>query len=438
MLGTPSAPASSPDLKMAQNLQHRITSNRPLEGDALKVEAIRQTFGCTPAVAQQLLQARRKTGNIDGMFALPSFESNNFLSSTPQYQYNITLSAEEYSWYSKYANSPPVLRDVDLTIKEVQQQNWQEVAQGAHEQKSALDTHRTLDNRGNYARLLRTLNQQKLGQDKVPTDLNSQLALLSPEQRGIYERKLQTIQKVYGESQIDYLRQGVFDQVQFETRLDVMEIAALGRSLDDKRRKQLEALYQSKSDAFKDKAEQSVAVGFNDHWGVDPVFGKETSGKVKRTLRDRYLIQSDRRAMEIVYLGRPLGAQQREAVQIFYAKLSPEQKQAYTQKVQAEFALMWGSEAPNEKVSGQMKWVLRAQQMEKDYPGQVFREENKKTQVSESKNAKKTAQTTQVGEPNGLFDGHYAENFYKALWQQGNQEHNLFKLGAGSVADFSY
>jgi hypothetical protein len=85
---------------------------------------------------------------------------------------------------------------------------------------------------------------------------------------------------------------------------------------------------------------------------------------------------------------------------------------------------MWGSDAPNEKVSGQMKWVLRAQQMEKDFAGQVFREE---------KQAQKTAPTAQASEPKGLFDGQYAENFYKALWQQGNTEHNLFKLGAGSV-----
>jgi hypothetical protein len=441
MLETPSAPLSSPDLKLAQNLQHRITSNRPLEGDALKAEAIRQTFGCSPAVAQQLLQARRKTGNIDGMFALPSFESNKFLSSTPQYQYNITLSAEEYNWYSKYANSPPALRDVDLTIKEVQQQNWQEVAQGAHEQKSALDTHRTLDNRGNYARLLRTLNQQKLGQDKVPTDLNSQLVLLSPEQRAIYERKLQTIQKVSGESQIDYLRQGIFDQVQFETRLDVMEIAALGRSLDDKRRKQLEALYQGKSDAFKDKAEQSVSTGFNDRWGVAPVFGKETSGKVKRTLRDRYLVQSDRRAMEIVYLGRPLNAEQRFEAEAFYKKLSPEQKQAYTQKVQAEFALMWGSDAPNEKVSGQMKWVLRAQQMEKDYPGQVYRgaeQSQSKPKAQQQPQGQQTQNTnnTQLSpgdEPKGIFDAEYSKRYYQTLWNQGNQEHNPLKLLGGTL-----
>jgi hypothetical protein len=159
----------------------------------------------------------------------------------------------------------------------------------------------------------------------VPTDLNTQLVLLSPQQRSMYERKLQSIQQVYGEAPIsDFLRKGIIDQVQFETRLDVMEIAALGRSLDDKRRQQLQKLYDGKSDAFKDKAEQSVSTGFNDRWGVEPVFGKETSGKVKRTLRDRYLIQSDRRAMEIVYLGRPLGAEQRFGAEAFYRKLSPE------------------------------------------------------------------------------------------------------------------
>jgi hypothetical protein len=112
------------------------------------------------------------------------------------------------------------------------------------------------------------------------------------------------------------------------------------------------------------------------------VFGQETSGKVKRTLRDRYLVQSDRRAMEIVYLGRPLSAEQRDAAEAFYKKLSPEQRQAYTQKAQAEFDLMWGNDAPSEKVSGQMKWVLRAQQMEKDSAAQVYRgaEQTQKTQ----------------------------------------------------------
>jgi hypothetical protein len=164
---------------------------------------------------------------------------------------------------------------------------------------------------------------------------------LSSEQRAIYKRKLQTIQKVYGDIPIsDYLRQGIFGQVQFETRLDVMEISALGRSLEDKRRQQLQVLYESKNDAFKDKTEASVLTGFNERWGVDPVFGKETSGKVKRTMRDRYLIRSDRRAMEIVYLGRPLSAEQRFSAEAFYKKLSPEQRQVYSNKAQAEFDLM--------------------------------------------------------------------------------------------------
>jgi ribosomal protein L15E len=169
------------------------------------------------------------------------------------------------------------------------------------------------------------------------------------------------------------MRQGIFDQVQFETRLDVMEISALGRSLDDKRRQRLQKLYDGKSDAFKDKAEQSVSAGFNDRWGIDPVFGKEMSGKVKRTMRDRYLVQSDRRAMEVAYLGRPLSAQQRDAAEAFYEKLSPEQKQAYSQRVKAEFDLTWGNDVPGDKVSGQIKWVLRAQMLEQDFAKQVFR-----------------------------------------------------------------
>jgi hypothetical protein len=174
----------------------------------------------------------------------------------------------------------------------------------------------------------------------------------------------------------------VFDQVQFETRLDVMEIHSLGRSLDPKRREQLEALYDGKSETFKDKASQSVAAGFESQWGVDPIFGKDVSGKVKRVLRDRYLVNSDRRALEIVYLGRALSAPQRIATDAFYAKLTPAQQQMYSQKADLEFDLMWGSEPPNAKVAGQIKWALRTQQMEKDFVAQVYRgsEQTQKTQ----------------------------------------------------------
>jgi hypothetical protein len=57
----------------------------------------------------------------------------------------------------------------------------------------------------------------------------------------------------------------------------------------------LEKLYDSKSETFKQKATQSVAAGFERQYGVDLVFGKAMAWKVKRTLIDRYLIQSDRR-----------------------------------------------------------------------------------------------------------------------------------------------
>jgi hypothetical protein len=73
---------------------------------------------------------------------------------------------------------------------------------------------------------------------------------------------------------------------------------------------------------------------------------------VKRTLRDCYLIQSNRRAMEIAYLGRPLSAQQQQAAEAFYEKLTLEQRLAYSQKSQAKFELMWGSGPPNANVSG--------------------------------------------------------------------------------------
>ena len=137
-------------------------------------------------------------------------------------------------------------------------------------------------------------------QDVVPTDLDTKVALLSPTQQAIYNRKLESVQKRFPDVPLaDFQRQSVFDQVQFETRLDVMEIHTLGRSLDDKRRDQLEALYASKSGTFKGKASESVGAGFESTWGVDPIFGKDTSGKVKRVLRDRYLINSDRHALEL-------------------------------------------------------------------------------------------------------------------------------------------
>lgn len=371
-------PSSPAQIKLAQNIQRQISVNQPLTGDALRVEVIRQTFGCSPAVAQQLLQSRRKTGQIDGFFAIETVATPSFLSSTPQHQYNINMSQSEYDWYFKYVNTPAELRTVDLVIKEQQQQNFRDFARGAEDQQGAIKTYKTLSGRGNYDRLLRKLNQGQRGQDAVPTDLDTRLALLSPTQQAIYNRKVQSLQKVYGDKPLaDFLRQSVFDQVQFETRLDVMEIATLGRSLDDHRRQKLEALYASKSDTFKGKASESVSAGFESQWGVDPIFGKDVSGKVKRVMRDKYLIQSDRHALEIAYLGRPLSAPQRTAADGFYTKLSPEQQQAYSQKADAEFNLMWGSELPNAKVAGQMKWVLRAQQMEQDYPGQVAREEKK-------------------------------------------------------------
>ncbi len=431
---TPQKPAPQ---KLAQVIQQRVTSNKPLSGNALKVEAIRQTFGCSAAVAQQLLDARRQTGKVDGLFVLPSSEMPSFLSSSAQYQYNLTLSQSEYAWYFKYVNTLPSLRDADLNSQKQSQQRFQAIAQGANEQMSAFKTYRTLENRGNYGRLTRRLNQEQRGQDRVPTDLDTRRALLSPAQAAIYDRKLHTIQKGYGDQPItEFMRQSVWDQVQFETRLDVMEIRTLGRSLDDKRRGRLEKLYASKSETFKEKAEQSVAAGFQSQYEVDPVFGKETAGKVKRTLRDRYLIQSDRRAMEIAYLGKPLSAQQRKSAEAFYEKLTPEQKQVYAQKSQAEFDLMWGSEPPNAAVSGQMKWVLRAQQMEQDFAGQVYRA----PEQAKPKAAKKpTAAATAKGavqaprESNGLFDAQYAKDYYQTLFNQGNKEHNLFKLAAGTV-----
>jgi hypothetical protein len=118
---------------------------------------------------------------------------------------------------------------------------------------------------------MRHLNREKRGQDRVPTDLETRQALLSPAQAAIYERKLQTIQKVYGDQPVSkFMRRSLLDQVQFETRLDVMEIRMLGRSLDDTRRQRLEALYEGKDESFKQKAEQSVAAGFEEQWGVDP------------------------------------------------------------------------------------------------------------------------------------------------------------------------
>jgi hypothetical protein len=426
--------------KLAQNVQQRVSSSKPLAGDALKIEALRQTFGCSPAVAQQLLKARRQTGKIDGISVMPGFEMPSFLSSTPQYQYNVNLSQSEYAWYFKYVNSPSLLRDIDLDQQTQQQQNYREILKGSQEQQTALKTHTVLNNRGNYSRLQRSLNQEKRGQNKVPTDLKARQALLSPAQAAIYERKLQSIQRVYGDQPVsEYVRQGVLDQVQFETRLDVMEIYGLGRSLDDKRRQRLENLYDGKSEDFKDKAEQSVSAGFKERWGIDPVFGQETTGKVKRVMRDRYLIQSDRRAMEIAYLGRPLSAQQRKAAEAFYEKLSPAQQREYSQKSRAEYELMWGNEPPHPAVMGQIKWVLRAQQMERDYAGQIYRGAEQTQQPKQMKKDKPAAISTEKGvaqspkEPKGLFDAEFAERYYQTLYTQGVKEQNGFKFFAGHI-----
>jgi hypothetical protein len=426
--------------KLAQNVQRQISTNQTLSGDALTVEALRQTFNCPPEVAQQLLKARRQAGQIDSLSVTNRLDvMPNFLSTQPLHQYNVNMSQSEYDWYSKYVNMLPMLRNADLKAQQQSRQTIAEFAHNANEQQTALKTSHTLSNRGNYGRLMRRLNHDQRGQDAVPISLDTKRALLSPVQAAMYDRKLQNLQKIYGDQPLsEFLRQSVLDQVQFETRLDVMEIHGLGRSLDPKRRQKLEALYDGKSETFKAKAEQSVSNGFREQWGFDPVFGQETAGKVKRVMRDRYLIQSDRRAMEIAYLGRPLSAPQRKAVEAFYAKLTPAQQQDYRQKSQAEFELMWGNEPPNAKVAGQMKWVLRAQQMEKDFAGQVVRgaEQAKSTDAKKSA-AKSTATAKGVAqaatEPNGLFDARFAKDYYQTLYNQGKQEGNLFKMAGGSL-----
>jgi hypothetical protein len=424
--------------KLAQSVQRQISTNQTLSGDALTVEALSQTFNCPPEVAQQLLKARRQAGQIDSLAVMNRLDvMPNFLSTQPLHQYNVNMSQSEYDWYSKYVNMLPMLRDADLKAQQKSRQSLAKFAQGATEQQTALKTSHTLSNRGNYGRLMRQLNHDQRGQDAVPTSLDTKRALLSPVQAAMYDRKLQNLQKIYGDQPLsEFLRQSVLDQVQFETRLDVMEIHGLGRSLDPKRRQKLEALYDSKNETFKDKAEQSVSTGFREQWGFDPVFGKETAGKVKRVMRDRYLIQSDRRAMEIAYLGRPLSAPQRKAVEAFYAKLTPAQQQEYSQKSQAEFELMWGNEPPNAKVAGQMKWVLRAQQMEKDFAGQVVRGAEQAKQPAKQKAKAQPPQNTELAatdKPNGIFDARFAKRSYDTLFNQGKQEQNPFKLATGTV-----
>jgi hypothetical protein len=96
---------------------------------------------------------------------------------------------------------------------------------------------------------------------------------------------------------------------------------------------------------------------------------------------------------------------------------------------------MWGNEPPNANVSGQMKWVLRAQQMEKDFAGQVYRTPEQTKPKGAQKPTAATAQGTGQApkEPNGLFDAKFAKEYYQTLYNQGKQEHNLFKMAGGSL-----
>ena len=89
---------------------------------------------------------------------------------------------------------------------------------------------------------------------------------------------------------------------------------------------------------------------------------------------------------------------------------------------------MWGNEPPNAKVSGQMKWVLRAQQMEKDYGSQVYHIPEFQKPAATAKGAGQAPK-----ESNGLFDATFAQDYYRRLYTQGKQEHNLFKLAGGSL-----
>jgi hypothetical protein len=143
--------------------------------------------------------------------------------------------------------------------------------------------------------------------------------------------------------------------------------------------------------------------------------------------------------MEIAYLGRPLSAQQRKAAEAFYEKLSPAQQREYSQKSRAEYELMWGNEPPHPAVMGQIKWVLRAQQMERDYAGQIYRGAEQTQQPKQTKKDKPAAISTEKGvaqspkEPNGIFDASFAKDYYQTLYNQGKQENNLFKMAGGSL-----
>jgi hypothetical protein len=99
-----------------------------------------------------------------------------------------------------------------------------------------------------------------------------------------------------------------------------------------------------------------------------------------------------------------------------------------------------------------MKWVLRAQQMEKDYAGQVVRGAEQAKQPAKQTHPQKATQPqpattapTQArprpsgaDESKGMFDAAFAERFYTTLYNQGAQEKNPWKfwgghLGAGTV-----
>jgi hypothetical protein len=190
----------------------------------------------------------------------------------------------------------------------------------------------------------------------------------------MHDHKPNQLQEMYPNEPVpEEVRRALFHRVQLETRRDVMEAFYLGDSLDPKRRKQLQALYNSKNGEFKQKAEASVSRGMREQWGEKPVFGQQTETQLRQVMLDRYLINSDSNAMEIAYLGRNLSSEQVQNAEQFYKKLTPEQQENFNQKAAAEYNLMWGAQTPTEQAGGRIRWLLRAEQLEQVYGNQVYR-----------------------------------------------------------------
>jgi hypothetical protein len=155
-----------------------------LKGEALKVEILRQALNVDAATAQRLLQERKAVGEDGILFGMEAFGSapmTDGFTGNNETVYAVTLDGGSLEWYRRRMVLP---KDMGAAAAE-SDQYWAGVMRGGDEVGTANRAERTLANRGNYGRLLRKLNREKLGQDTVPTRLSDQLPLLSAGQKTI-------------------------------------------------------------------------------------------------------------------------------------------------------------------------------------------------------------------------------------------------------------